>query len=219
MTEQHDDHARHDHGDHDDHDHGHLLSGGDGEHEHVHTFDWRAELESLRDTTKHFYEHQFDWKGHGPPPGFTGPRYFPPSDDWRFLARLDKSSRGVGDKVTLATSTGQLREMEVVGDLVFEATGSAHRLTSFLTHGSGGYDVLFVPFRDGTSGVETYGAGRYVEVPYEADEDEFELDFNFAYNPTCAFSPAYDCPYPPASNRLDVEVRAGEMVPFDKPAD
>ena len=70
-----------------------------------------------------------------------------------------------------------------------------------------------MPFRDATSGVETYGAGRYVEVPYEPDEDPLELDFNYAYNPSCVFSPAYDCPYPPPGNRLSVAVKAGEALP------
>ena len=76
---------------------------------------------------------------------------------------------------------------------------------------------VFVPFRDATSGMETYGSGRYLEAPYYDDTDEVELDFNLAYNPSCAFSPAYDCPFPPPQNRLPVEVLAGEKLPFAKP--
>ncbi|MGI8929030.1 MAG: DUF1684 domain-containing protein [Candidatus Limnocylindrales bacterium] len=181
--------------------------------EHVHTFDWRAELEAMREAARHFYQHQFDWKGQGPAPGFDGPRYFPPASEWRLLCTLDRATAGAGDTVTLATSTGQLRQMVVAGQLVFLFEAIEYRLTGFLTHDAEGYEVIFLPFRDETSGKETYGAGRYVEVPYDKDDEEFELDFNLAYNPSCAFSPAYDCPYPPPGNRLTVEVRAGEMLP------
>jgi uncharacterized protein (DUF1684 family) len=209
MTREHEVEHDHDDGEHD-HDEGeHEHDDG----EHVHTFDWKAELEAMREDARHFYLDHFDWKGHGPPPGFDGPRYYPPAEDWRLVAHLDRSVEGAGDHVTLATSTGKLREMAIAGDLVFTADGQEHRLRSFVTHGEEGHDVLFVPFRDVTSGNETYGAGRYVEVPFEPDVDELELDFNFAYNPSCVFSPAYDCPFPPPMNRLTVPVRAGEMMP------
>ncbi len=209
----HDDHGHDDHHEHDGHDH---ESHGE-EHEHVHTFDWRTEVEAMRDEAAHFYMDHFDWKGQEPPAGFSGPKYFDLAEDWRLLAHLDRGADGAGDPVTLATSTGLLRQMQQAGDLVFEVGGAEHRLTAYLTQDSEGYDMLFVPFRDATSGMETYGAGRYVEAPYYDDTDEVELDFNLASNPSCAFSPAYDCPYPPAQNRLPVEVLAGEKLPFAKP--
>ena len=171
----------------------------------------------MREDATHFYLDHFDWRGHQPPDGFAGPRYFDPTEDWRLLARLDREAEGAGDPVTLATSTGLLRQMVQAGDLVFTVDGADLRLTAYLTQDSEGYDTLFVPFRDGTSGNETYGAGRYLEVPYYDDTDEVELDFNMAYNPSCAFSPVYDCPYPPASNRLSIAIPAGEMLPFAKP--
>jgi uncharacterized protein (DUF1684 family) len=198
------------------HDHDGEEHDGEGEHEHVHTFDWKAELEAMREDARHFYTDHFDWKGHGPPPGFDGPRYYPPADDWRLIARLDRDVPGAGDHVTLATSTGKLRDMQIAGDLVFDADGQEHRLRSFVSHSDEGHDMLFVPFRDATSGNETYGAGRYVEAPFEPGDDEVELDFNFAYNPSCVFSPAYDCPFPPPMNKLSVPVRAGERLPFDQ---
>src|SRR5688572_12050090 len=120
MSHEHDEHG--DHGDHDAH--------GDGEHEHAHTFDWQAELEAMRDEATHFYRDHFDWRGHGPPPGFAGPRFYPPDGDWRLAARLDRDAEGAGRKVTLATSTGQLREMQQVGDLVFEVESAEFRLTA-----------------------------------------------------------------------------------------
>ena len=198
-----------------DHDHGHGHDHDHDEHEHHHTFDWEGELLAMRDAAAHYYEHQCDWRGPEPPEGYAGPRYFPPAPDWRLPARLDEETPNAGQQVQIATSTGQLRDMHIAGDLVFEAEGGEHRLTSFHSHGSDGSHVLFVPFRDATSGTETYGAGRYVEVPFEFDDDTLELDFNFAYNPSCVYSPAYDCPFPPPQNRLSVAVRAGEMMPYD----
>jgi uncharacterized protein len=187
------------------------------DHEHHHALDWEGELLQMRADAAHFYEHQFDWRGHEPPAGYVGPRYFPPAPEWRLGARLDQSARGTGAQVQIATSTGQVRDMAVAGQLVFDAEGSEHRLTAFHSHDGQGYPVLFVPFRDATSGSETYGAGRYVEVPFDEESETLELDLNHAYNPTCVFSPAYDCPVPPPQNRLSVAVRAGEKLPYDTP--
>jgi len=71
-------------------------------------------------------------------------------------------------------------------------------------------DGLFIPFRDSTSGSETYGAGRYVEAEPLGD-GRFELDFNRAYNPYCAYNDAWRCPLPPRENWLTVPIRAGEL--------
>ncbi|MEA2519028.1 MAG: uncharacterized protein QOF49_1108 [Chloroflexota bacterium] len=94
---------------------------------------------------------------------------------------------------------------------------------------------LFLPFRDATNGHETYGAGRYLldgaksadlggrvavraDQASSGDDDDagstatLVLDFNFAYQPSCAFDPKYACPLSPPSNRLDVAVRAGERI-------
>ncbi len=191
------------------------MTDHDHHHDHHHSLDWQGELEQLRQTARHYYLNQFDWRGQSPPQDWDGPRYFAPDPGWRLAAHLDREVTGAGSAVELATSTGQLRQMTVAGALVFEAEGAEHRLTGFVTHDAEGYEVLFVPFRDATSGSETYGAGRYLELPYDPDEDTVELDFNFAYNPSCAFSPAYDCPYPPVGNRLAVGVRAGEMLPSE----
>ena len=78
---------------------------------------------------------------------------------------------------------------------------------------------LFLPFRDATNTVETYGAGRYLldtakgaDLGAGARPGTLVLDFNFAYQPSCAFDPAWACPLAPPENRLDLEVRAGERV-------
>lgn len=78
---------------------------------------------------------------------------------------------------------------------------------------------LFLPFRDATSGAETYAAGRYLlDTAKSADlggdpaRGSLILDFNFAYQPSCAFDPRWACPLAPPENRLDVPIRAGERI-------
>ena len=78
---------------------------------------------------------------------------------------------------------------------------------------------LFLPFRDSTNGAETYGAGRYVldsaksaDLGGDPAQGTLVVDFNFAYQPSCAFDPAWACPLAPPENRLDVPVRAGERL-------
>jgi uncharacterized protein (DUF1684 family) len=93
------------------------------------------------------------------------------------------------------------------------------RLTLFWLAAYGG--GLFLPFRDATCGKESYGAGRYLTdtvkgthgrgVALEPD-GQVCLDFNYAYNPSCAYSDLFACPLAPWENRLDSEIRAGEMV-------
>ena len=70
-----------------------------------------------------------------------------------------------------------------------------------------------MPFTDPTNGQQTYGAGRYIDVPLPPTEaNKIELDFNQAYNPYCAYNHEFSCPKPPAENRLTVPVVAGEQA-------
>ncbi len=78
---------------------------------------------------------------------------------------------------------------------------------------------LFLPFRDATNGLETYGAGRYLldsaksaDLGGDPDRGTLVLDFNFAYQPSCAFDPKWACPLAPPENRLDLAIRAGERI-------
>ncbi len=68
---------------------------------------------------------------------------------------------------------------------------------------------LFIPFSDETSSSETYGAGRYLDSEEHGGND-YDLDFNFAYNPYCAYNDGYTCPIPPRENRLPIRITAGE---------
>ena len=101
--------------------------------------------------------------------------------------------------------------MERVGGLEFTLQGQQLTLAAFVEEGQA-LESLFVPFADKTTGTETYSAGRYLDIT-PTRTGLYEVNFNKAYNPSCAYNERYECPYPPASNRLSVFVRAGEKAP------
>ena len=111
----------------------------------------------------------------------------------------------------MPTSTGTQRRYQLVGTLEFRLQGQPMSLGAFVPAGEE-ISTLFVPFADLTSGTETYPAGRYLDVP-PTSTGIYSIDFNRAYNPYCAYNLAYECPYPPPSNRLKLPVRAGEKAP------
>ncbi len=90
----------------------------------------------------------------------------------------------------------------------FEVDGEPVSLALYDT----GHPGYFLPFRDRTSGSETYGAGRYLDIE-PSDDGTATIDFNEAYNPFCAYNDAYACPLPPPENWLQVRIEAGERLP------
>jgi uncharacterized protein len=136
-------------------------------------------------------------------------RYFPPDPSYAVPAELKLSdTRPV---VELPTSTGELRRMQIVGTLEFTLNGQKLSLGALSPAGEP-IRSLFVPFADLTTKNETYAAGRYLDIE-PTPTGLYTIDFNYAYNPTCAYNNAYSCPYPPPSNRLQIAVRAGEKAP------
>jgi uncharacterized protein (DUF1684 family) len=115
------------------------------------------------------------------------------------------------DTVTFPTTTGELQRYAQSGHLVFEVGGIQRRLEAFESVG-GPRPRLFVPFRDATTGTETYGGGRYLDLDLQPT-GRYALDFNRAYNPYCVYNPSYSCPLPPAENTLEVAIEAGERMP------
>lgn len=119
--------------------------------------------------------------------------------------------------LALPISTGQPLHFERIGWLNIPFQGGSRRLALFwLPEYSGG---LFLPFRDGTNGHGTYGGGRYLldsgkgsDLGGDPEAGTVVVDFNFAYQPSCAFDPRWSCPLAPPENRLAVEVRAGERI-------
>jgi uncharacterized protein len=97
----------------------------------------------------------------------------------------------------------------------FELDGKPHRLSVYWLEGYGG--GVFLSFRDGTSGRETYGACRYLldtvkGADLGTDGDRLVLDFNFAYQPSCSYDPTWVCPLAPPDNRLAIPIRSGERL-------
>jgi uncharacterized protein (DUF1684 family) len=113
--------------------------------------------------------------------------------------------------IEMETSTGDVRPFRRWATFDFAVGGEPARLTIYSGPDGGEF---FLPFRDATSGGETYGAGRYLDDHrpglQPVGEDAFEVDFNYAYNPYCAYSPYFSCPLPPRENWLQVPIRAGE---------
>ena len=137
-------------------------------------------------------------------------RYYPPDPNYAVPASLRISdTRPV---IEMPTSTGTLRRMELVGTLEFTLQGQKLSLGALVPAGTRRIEELFVPFADQTTGKETYSAGRYLDIEPTVT-GLYTIDFNRAYNPTCAYNESYECPYPPPSNRLKVAIRAGEKAP------
>lgn len=106
-----------------------------------------------------------------------------------------------------------LIRLQRFGRVRLPVAGGEHSLSLFWVSGYGG--GVFLPFRDATSGPETYGGGRYLldtikHADLGSEDGRLVLDFNYAYNPSCAYNPRWHCPLSPPENTLPVEIRAGE---------
>jgi uncharacterized protein (DUF1684 family) len=138
---------------------------------------------------------------------FKGLNYYPPDKGFRVsghLERLDKP-----EPVLIATSTGSRQSYLKYAIMKFEVKGTKLRLIVYKSAEDPFARSLFIPFSDETSGSETYGAGRYLDLE-EHGGDVYDLDFNSAYNPYCAYSDQYTCPIPPKENRVAFRIAAGE---------
>jgi uncharacterized protein len=138
--------------------------------------------------------------------GFHGLRYFDPDPSFRFEAKLQRY-RAEGS-VMMTTSTGARQLFNRVGRFDLVVGGQPVAIHAYQP-AERDDPSLFIPFKDATSGKETYGAARYLEMRVEHD-DEYLVDFNYAYNPYCAYGEGFVCPLPPAENFLKVAIRAGE---------
>jgi uncharacterized protein (DUF1684 family) len=135
---------------------------------------------------------------------FKGLAYFNPNFELIFEAELQRVT--VADTVRMLTTTGGVDLY--LRDALFPFThqGQQHSLTVFRALDS---PTFFLPFTDTTSGTESYGAARYIELQPLVGE-RYRLDFNMAYNPFCAYNPEWACPIAPPENNLGFAVRAGE---------
>ncbi|BCS35743.1 hypothetical protein TBR22_A49770 [Luteitalea sp. TBR-22] len=137
--------------------------------------------------------------------------YYPIDPSYRTPASLARLPDAESPAFEMPTSTGQRRQMRKAGKLKFSLHGQTHELTAFISAEDVAAQRLFVPFRDLTAGLETYSSGRYLDLT-RTPTGLYDLDFNMAYQPYCYYDARYDCPIPPAENRLSMPIRAGERM-------
>jgi uncharacterized protein len=143
---------------------------------------------------------------------FKGLPYFAPNPAFRLTAQLDPFPEGKPEKLVIKLTDGSEEVYEKYGHASFSLGGQPRRLLVLRYQ-----KTLTVLFRDATSGKETYGGGRYLDIdPNAVVGNTLVLDFNTAYSPYCAYNPTYACPLPPPENTLDVPVQAGERYAKDE---
>lgn len=142
---------------------------------------------------------------------FDGLSYFPENRALVIRATLETHGVDRDEPIVMDTTTGGRQVYRRAGIVRFEVDGQPAQLTLYASDLA---PDLFLPFRDATSGRETYGAGRYLDVEPPGPDGRIVVDLNYSYNPSCAYSPEWSCPIPPGENWLGVPIRAGER--FDE---
>src|SRR5215471_10277633 len=141
---------------------------------------------------------------------FAALEYWPYDPSARVLAELEDIEAAPTPIETSGTEPILFRPLARAS---FELRGESLALeVAWLAAYAGG---VFLCFRDATSGRETYGGGRYLLDTVKGadlgeDGGQLVLDFNFSYNPSCAYDPGWVCPLAPPANRLAVGVETGE---------
>ena len=146
--------------------------------------------------------------------GWDGPRWYPYDPKFRVRGVID--TREPRDTFEISLAADGILRCTRVGHARFSLGGSAASLALYWLGGYGG--GLWLPFADVTSGVDTYGGGRYLYDTIKGADlgivgNDIVLDFNFAYNPSCAYDERWSCPLSPPENRLPFAITAGERMP------
>lgn len=144
---------------------------------------------------------------------FDGLEYFPPDPTYRVEATVTRHDDP--EPVEMETANGPPTRYLRVATLGFDVDGTAQELQAYRQERDDSRK-LFVPFRDKTTGQQSYDGGRYMEFEPDRDLEDGEtvtVDFNLAYTPFCAFSESFACPLAPEENWLDVAIEAGEKAP------
>jgi len=138
---------------------------------------------------------------------FSGLPYFPVDSTYRVRARIEPQEKKL--RMVLDTQ-GWEREAWHFGKLHFELHGDKQELVLLVFDENPQTDSTFLlMFRDKTSGNETYPACRYLQIPFQ-EKGETWVDFNLAFNPSCAYGAGFACPLPPSGNTMKTAIRAGE---------
>ncbi|MEK7728114.1 MAG: DUF1684 domain-containing protein [candidate division KSB1 bacterium] len=171
----------------------------------------RAELEEQRHAKNQHFKHDPT----SPLPdsaktSFSGLHYFSIAFEYRFTGPIEKYA--APETLALATSDGRVKKALRYGRFAFTFEGQPQALEVYrlLTLSPKYADYLFIPFTDMTSGEESYAGGRYLDL-IEQKENDYVIDFNLAYNPSCAYGRKdFSCPIPPRNNDLALRIAAGE---------
>ena len=166
------------------------------------------EIESAREKK----DFQFSSSPQSPIPkeerrSFEALTYFPINRAYAIPAVLVRDS--VKDTLSLTTSFGNPYNTVRLGKLEFNLLGKDYQLVAYQYLEVEKRNKLFIPFRDLTTNVSTYGGGRYIDIPYTQD---ITIDFNHAYNPYCVYNESFECPFPPRENYIQLEILAGEKM-------
>jgi hypothetical protein len=138
--------------------------------------------------------------------GFSAFRYFDPKEKWKLFVDFESSPSEETFPMTMTDQS--IESIKMVGFAVFSIEGKEYKLMLF---DEGEHYLL--PFSDATNGKETYGGGRYINVP-KTSNNKLEIDFNEAHNFYCVYNMNFVCPVPPSENKVDFRIDAGEKVLF-----
>ena len=139
--------------------------------------------------------------------------FFITDENYKVPCRFEKSVDTT--VISMKTSGKAIPQKDFIryGKLIFTIHDTALQLTVYesLKQNPQYKNYLFIPFTDVTTGDETYGSGRYIDIlTTDIKENIISIDFNKAYNPYCAYTTGYNCPIPPKENYLAVAIKAGE---------
>jgi uncharacterized protein (DUF1684 family) len=142
-------------------------------------------------------------------------KFFSIHKKYNVKARFEALDKAV--ELKIPTSSGKSKDALKIGYIHFKLKGKNHKLSAYqlksLLASEKYHDYVFVPFTDLTSGVKSYGGGRYLDFKIPAlYSDSFVIDFNKAYNPSCIYAEGFNCPIPPRENDLSIKINAGEKI-------
>jgi uncharacterized protein (DUF1684 family) len=135
--------------------------------------------------------------------------YYPINWNYRFEGPVQRYPNP--QKIRMITTSGETRDAIKYGYIRFVLKGKEFKLEVYRLLDLDEKNMLFVPFIDANVGKETYPAGRYIDL-IEKDDGLYVIDFNMAYNPSCAYGGTFPCPITPEENRITVAVPAGEKI-------
>ncbi len=134
---------------------------------------------------------------------FKGLSYFPMDEKYRFIVELKEFEKQ--EEVEIPTTRNEIRHYIRFAYVEFEIDNQMHKLIVYRPVEG---DYFFLPFQDATTGNESYYVGRYVEIE-RVSNGRYELDFNQAYNPLCAYNDQWNCTKVPEENKLQIPIPAG----------